>query len=122
MKNYYIPSIWVIRKANIFLFWNLIKLNFPKIKNGDTIRVGLKIKEGEKERTQYYEGVTISKKNFGINKTITLRRVVQGIGLERIFLINSPRIVFLEIKKSAKVRRSKLYYLRNLSGKATRLK
>jgi large subunit ribosomal protein L19 len=101
---------------------NYLKSDFPNVKVGDTIRLGLKIKEGEKERTQYYEGVTISKKNFGINKTITVRRVVQGVGLERLFIINSPRIVFLEIKKSAKVRRSKLYYLRNLSGKATRLK
>jgi large subunit ribosomal protein L19 len=99
-----------------------LKSDFPNVKVGDTIRLGLKIKEGEKERTQYYEGVTISKKNFGVNKTITVRRVVQGVGLERLFIINSPRIVFLEIKKSAKVRRSKLYYLRNLSGKATRLK
>lgn len=101
---------------------NYLKSDFPNVKVGDTIRLGLKIKEGEKERTQYYEGVTISKKNFGINKTITVRRVVQGVGLERLFIINSPRIVFLEIKKSAKVRRAKLYYLRNLSGKATRLK
>jgi large subunit ribosomal protein L19 len=101
---------------------NYLKSNFPKVEIGDTIRLGLKIKEGDKERIQYYEGVTISKKNFGINKTITVRRIMQGIGVERLFIINSPRIVSLEIKKSAKVRRAKLYYLRNLSGKATRLK
>jgi large subunit ribosomal protein L19 len=99
-----------------------LKSNIPNIKIGDTIRLGLKIKEGDKERIQYYEGVIISKKNFAINMTITVRRVIQGIGLERLFIINSPRIISIEIKKSAKIRRSKLYYLRNLSGKATRLK
>lgn len=99
-----------------------LKSNIPNIQIGDTIRIGLKIKEGEKERTQYYEGVTISKKNFGLSKTITVRRVIQGIGIERLFLINSPRIVSLEIKKSATVKRAKLYYLRKLAGKATRLK
>jgi large subunit ribosomal protein L19 len=96
--------------------------NIPNVEIGDTIKLGLKIKEGDKERTQYYEGVTISKKNFGLNKTITVRRVMQGIGVERLFIINSPRIVSIEIKKSAKVKRAKLYYLRNLAGKATRLK
>jgi large subunit ribosomal protein L19 len=99
-----------------------LKSDLPNIAVGDTIRLGLLIKEGDKERTQYYEGVTISKKNNGINKTITVRRVMQGIGIERLFLIHSPRIVSLEIKKSAKVKRAKLYYLRNLAGKATRLK
>ena len=99
-----------------------LKKDIPNIEVGDTIRLGLRIKEGNKERTQYYEGVTISKKNSGVNKTITVRRVMQGIGIERLFLIHSPRIVSIEIKKSAKVKRAKLYYLRNLSGKATRLK
>jgi large subunit ribosomal protein L19 len=99
-----------------------LNLSIPNIKIGDTIRLGLRIKEGDKERIQYYEGVIIAKKNVGLNKTITVRKVLQGIGIERIFLINSPRIISLEIKKSAKVNRSKLYYLRNLVGKATRLK
>jgi len=99
-----------------------LKSDLPNIEVGDTIRLGLRIKEGDKERIQYYEGLTIAKKNFGINKTITVRRVMQGIGLERIFLINSPRIVSLEIKKSAKIKRAKLYYLRSLAGKAARLK
>jgi large subunit ribosomal protein L19 len=99
-----------------------LNMNLPNIQIGDTIRLGLRIIEGDKERTQYYEGVTISKKNIGLNKTITVRKVMQGIGIERLFLINSPRIVSLEIKKSAKVNRAKLYYLRNLVGKSTRLK
>jgi large subunit ribosomal protein L19 len=99
-----------------------LKTDLPNVQVGDTVRLGLKIKEGNKERTQYYEGVTIAKKNHGINKTITVRRIMQGIGIERLFLIHSPKIVSIEIKKSAKVKRAKLYYLRNLSGKATRLK
>lgn len=96
--------------------------NNTSVEIGDLLRIGYQIPDGDKERTQYYEGVTISKKNSSVNKTITVRRVMQGIGIERLFLINSPRIVSIEIKKSAKVKRAKLYYLRNLSGKATRLK
>nr|ABV70131.1 50S ribosomal protein L19 [Heterosigma akashiwo]BBA18336.1 50S ribosomal protein L1 [Heterosigma akashiwo]BBA18475.1 50S ribosomal protein L1 [Heterosigma akashiwo]BBA18752.1 50S ribosomal protein L1 [Heterosigma akashiwo] len=99
-----------------------LKTDIPNLEVGDTVRLGLLIKEGNKERTQYYEGVTISKKNSGINKTITVRRIMQGIGIERLFLIHSPKIASIEIKKSANVKRSKLYYLRNRSGKATRLK
>lgn len=94
----------------------------PTINIGDTIKLGLIIKEGDKQRTQYYEGVTISKKNTGLNKTITVRKIMQGIGIERVFLLHSPSIVSLEVKKSAKIRRAKLYYLRKLQGKATRLK
>lgn len=89
---------------------------------GDTVRVGIQIVEGNKERTQYYEGIVISKKNGGINKTITVRRISQGIGIERVFLIHSPRVVSIEKKKSSKVRRAKLYFLRDLKGKKTKLK
>jgi len=89
---------------------------------GDSIKIGLLIKEGNKERTQYYEGIIIAQKNSSINKTIIVRRVLQGIGMERIFLIHSPKIVSFKLTKHAGVRRSKLYYLRNLSGKASRLK
>lgn len=84
--------------------------------------MGVLIKEGEKERTQFYEGVIIAKKNSGINKTITVRKVLQGIGVERIFPINSPKLSSIEVLRRSKVRRAKLYYLRHLSGKATRLK
>lgn len=99
-----------------------LKLDIPNVRIGDTVRLGVQIKEGQKTRTQAYEGVIISKKNTGLAKTITVRRVMQGIGIERCFLLNSPKISSIEIKRSSKVRRSKLYYLRQLSGKATRLK
>ena len=99
-----------------------LKENVPNIRVGDTVKLGVEIREGKKTRTQAYEGVVISMKNCGINKTITVRRVMQGIGIERCFLIHSPKIKSIEIKRSSKVRRSKLYYLRELSGKATRLK
>lgn len=99
-----------------------LKKTFPRLLVGDNVKLGVLIKEGNKERTQYYEGIIIAQKNSRINKTITVRRVFQGIGIERIFLIHSPKLVSLEVTKSSRVRRSKLYYLRNLSGKASRLK
>jgi large subunit ribosomal protein L19 len=99
-----------------------LKVDIPNIRIGDTVKLGIEIKEGEKTRVQAYEGVVISKKGSGINVTITVRRVMQGIGIERCFLIHSPKVRSIEIKRSSKVRRAKLYYLRNLSGKATRLK
>lgn len=101
---------------------DFIKADLPRFEVGDTVKLSIEIKEGAKERLQYYEGVIISIKNSGISKTITVRRVLQNIGVERVFLINSPKIKAIEIKRSSKVRRAKLYYLRNLSGKATRLK
>jgi large subunit ribosomal protein L19 len=99
-----------------------LKEDLPNVRVGDTVRLGVEIREGKKTRIQAYEGVIISQKNSGINKTITVRRVMQGIGVERCFLLHSPKIKTIEIKRSSKVRRSKLYYLRELSGKATRLK
>ncbi len=99
-----------------------LKTNFPKIQIGDSIKVGVKIIEGNKERIQFYEGTIIAIKNSSINTTITVRKVLQGIGVERIFLIHSPKIASITILKSAKVRRAKLYYLRNRRGKASRLK
>ncbi len=98
------------------------KETLPTLFVGDNVKLGVLIKEGNKERTQYYEGIIIAQKNTNLNKTITVRRVLQGIGIERIFLINSPKLLSLEVTKSSRVRRSKLYYLRNLSGKASRLK
>lgn len=98
------------------------KMDLPTISVGDVVRLGVEIKEGEKVRVQAYEGVIISQKNVGVNKTITVRRIMQGIGIERTFLIHSPKIKTIEVKRSSKVRRSKLYYLRGLTGKATRLK
>ena len=99
-----------------------LKETLPKLFVGDNVKLGVLIREGNKERTQYYEGIIIAQKNSAINKTITVRRVLQGIGIERIFLIHSPKLVSIEVIKSSRVRRSKLYYLRNLSGKASRLK
>lgn len=94
----------------------------PIIHIGDTIRVGVKIREGGKERIQPYEGTVIAKRNGGINQTITVRRVFQGVGVERVFLIHSPRIASIKIVRRGKVRRAKLYYLRDRVGKATRIK
>lgn len=92
------------------------------IEIGDIIRIAYLIPEGEKERTQYYEGVVIAKKNRNLGKSFIIRRNVQGIGIEQIFLLNSPKIVSIVKKQASKVRRSKLYFLRNLRGKSTRLK
>jgi len=99
-----------------------LKTDRPKVSVGDTVKLGLLIKEGNKERTQFFEGIILAQKNTSINKSITVRRVLQGIGTERFFLIHSPKILSLEVSKSSRVRRSKLYYLRKLSGKASRLK
>ena len=101
---------------------NYLKSNLPNFFIGDTVKLGLKIQEGEKTRIQNYEGVIISKKNIGLNKIITVRRIFQSVGIERCFLIHSPKIQSVEIIRSSKVRPSKLYYLRNLYGKSTRLK
>ncbi len=94
----------------------------PEIYVGDTVRVGVRIKEGAKERVQPYEGTVIAMRNGGINETITVRRVFQGVGVERVFLIHSPRIATIQVMRRGKVRRAKLYYLRDRVGKATRVK
>jgi len=99
-----------------------LKTNLPILKIGDNLKVGVKIIEGNKERVQFYEGTLIAKKNSSINTTITVRKIFQGIGIERIFLLHSPKVDSITVLRSAKVRRSKLYYLRNLKGKASRLR
>lgn len=93
-----------------------------KIEVGDIIRIGYLIPEGEKERVQSYEGLIIGIQNKGIGKSFTLRRAVQGVGIEQVFVANSPKIISIIKKQSSKVRRAKLYFLRYLSGKSTRLK
>nr|YP_009296112.1 ribosomal protein L19 [Schizymenia dubyi]AOM65047.1 ribosomal protein L19 [Schizymenia dubyi] len=98
------------------------KSNIPDIRVGDSIQIGVLIQEGNKERVQISEGVVISKNKAKLNTTITVRKVLQNIGIEKVYLIHSPRIKHITIKKHAKVRRAKLYYLRERSGKATRLK
>ncbi|WP_432205684.1 50S ribosomal protein L19 [Synechocystis sp. PCC 7509] len=99
-----------------------LKSNLPDIYVGDTVRVGVVIQEGGKERTQPYEGVVIAMRNGGINETITVRKIFQGIGVERVFLLHSPRIESIKVLRRGKVRRAKLYYLRDRVGKATRIK
>ena len=99
-----------------------LKTDLPPLRIGDNVKIGVKIIEGNKERVQFYEGTIIAKKNSSVNLTITVRKTLQGIGIERVFLIHSPKIASLQVLRSSKVRRSKLYYLRNLKGKATRLK
>lgn len=94
----------------------------PKFKSGDTIAVHYRVKEGGKERIQIFEGVVIRISGAGMGKSFTVRKVSQGIGVERIIPMNSPLIAKIEVKRIGKVRRSKLYYLRNLSGKAARIK
>ncbi|MGQ4646146.1 50S ribosomal protein L19 [Lyngbya aestuarii] len=99
-----------------------LKSDLPTIYVGDTVRVGVRIREGGKERIQPYEGTVIAMRNGSINETITVRRVFQGIGVERVFLVHSPRIAEIKIVRRGKVRRAKLYYLRDRVGKATRVK
>lgn len=99
-----------------------LKKDLPVLKIGDNVKIGVKIIEGNKERVQFYEGTILAKKNSSINTTITVRKILQGIGIERIFLIHSPKLDSITILRSSKVRRSKLYYLRALKGKASRLK
>ena len=101
---------------------SFLKKNLPVLQIGDNIKIGVKIIEGNKERVQFYEGTILAKKNSSVNTTITVRKILQGIGIERIFLIHSPKIDSITILRSSKVRRSKLYYLRDLKGKAGRLK
>ncbi len=94
----------------------------PEMNPGDTVRVFVKIVEGNKERIQAYEGTIIAEHGSGINKTITVRKVFQGVGVERVFLVYSPRIEKITVQRRGDVKRAKLYYLRERSGKATRIK
>ena len=99
-----------------------LKKQLPEIYVGDTVKVGVKITEGNKERVQPYEGVVISKRHGGLNQTITVRRIFQGIGVERVFMLHSPQVASLKVERRGKVRRAKLFYLRDRVGKATRVK
>ncbi len=98
------------------------KKKVPEIYVGDTVRVGVRINEGNKERVQPYEGVIIAKRHGGVNQTITVRRIFQGIGVERVFMVHSPQVASIKVERRGKVRRSKLFYLRDRVGKATRVK
>jgi large subunit ribosomal protein L19 len=93
----------------------------PEFSPGDTLRVSVKVIEGERERVQAFEGVCIGRKNAGVNSNFTLRKISYGEGVERIFPLYSPRITAIEVVRRGKVRRAKLYYLRGLTGKAARI-
>jgi large subunit ribosomal protein L19 len=99
-----------------------LKDELPEIYVGDTVKVGVRIREGNKERVQPYEGVVIAKRHGGLNETITVRRIFQGIGVERVFMLHSPQVASVKVERRGKVRRAKLFYLRDRVGKATRVK
>ena len=113
--------IRTIEKEEIEKVGQEFNKEIPTIYVGDTVRVGVRIREGGKERIQPYEGTVIAMRNGGINETITVRKVFQGVGVERVFLLHSPRIASINIVRRGKVRRAKLYYLRDRVGKATRV-
>jgi large subunit ribosomal protein L19 len=99
-----------------------LKGDLPEIYVGDTVKVGVRIREGNKERVQPYEGVVIAKRHGGLNETITVRRIFQGVGVERVFMLHSPQVASVKVERRGKVRRAKLFYLRDRVGKATRVK
>jgi len=96
--------------------------DIPEFRPGDTIRVHVKIKEGDKERLQAFEGTVIAQKNTGLGRTITVRKISFGQGVERIFPLHAPVIDHIDVVRTGRVRRAKLYYLRGLKGKAARLR
>ncbi|KQN34398.1 50S ribosomal protein L19 [Pedobacter sp. Leaf41] len=100
----------------------IAKKDFPAFKSGDTVSVHYKIREGNKERIQIYQGVVIQRNSAGANETFTVRKISNSIGVERIFPVNSPNIEKIEVNSYGKVRRAKLFYLRALTGKAARIK
>lgn len=98
-----------------------LKTDLPTFRAGDTIALDVKVKEGDKERIQRFEGIVIKKRGSGINATFTVRKISSGIGVERVFLMNSPSIASLKVIKQGKVRRARLYYLRGRKGKSARV-
>ena len=97
-----------------------IKENAPEFRIGDTVKVHVKIKEGNSERIQVFEGIVIKRQNAGLNETFTVRKISYGVGVERTFPVHSPKIEKVEVVREAKVRRAKLYYLRDRVGKAAK--
>jgi large subunit ribosomal protein L19 len=113
------PAVEIINELSA----PFIRSDIPAFGPGDTVKVGVKVVEGSKERIQIFEGVVMRRRNGGINENFTVRRIAtHGIGVERTFLLNSPRIDKVEVVRRGKVRRAQLYYLRGLSGKAARIK
>jgi len=99
-----------------------IRADIPPFRPGDTLRVNVRVKEGEKERLQAFEGVCIARRGSGVSETFTVRKVSNGVGVERIFPVHSPMIGDIAVVRRGQVRRAKLYYLRELTGKATRIR
>ena len=99
-----------------------IRTDIPPFRPGDTLKVNVRVKEGEKERLQAFEGVCIARRGSGVSETFTVRKVSNGVGVERIFPVHSPMIGDITVVRRGQVRRAKLYYLRELSGKATRIR
>ena len=99
-----------------------VRSDFPAFKSGDRVRIHVKVIEGDKERIQPFEGDVISIRGGGVNKTFTVRKISSGVGVERIFSFSSPKITKIDLVREGKVRRAKLFYLRELSGKAARIK
>ena len=99
-----------------------LKENAPEVKIGQTVKVHVKIREGERERIQVFEGTVIARNNSGISETFTVRRVSYGVGVERVFPLHSPNVAKVEVVRNGKIRRAKLYYLRDRVGKAAKLK
>ena len=100
---------------------DLLKKDIPDFSPGDTISMDIRVVEGEKERVQRYQGVVIARKHGGIKETVTVRKISNGIGVERIFPLHSPMIASIKVIRRGKVRRAKLHYLRSLTGKAARI-
>ncbi|MBA3655984.1 MAG: 50S ribosomal protein L19 [Gemmatimonadaceae bacterium] len=99
-----------------------LRSDIPAFRAGDTLRVNVRVKEGEKERVQAFEGVCIARRGSGVSETFTVRKISSGIGVERIFPVHSPMLAGVIVARRGRVRRAKLYYLRHLTGKATRIK
>ena len=99
-----------------------LRNDIPEFRPGDTVRVHTKVIEGKTERIQVFEGIVIARKNSGVRESFKVRRISYGVGVERTFLVHSPRLTKIEVKRSGAVRRAKLFYLRGLSGKAARIK
>ena len=99
-----------------------MRQDIPEFRAGDTLRVHVRIREGEKERVQIFEGTCIARHNDGLRSSFTVRKISYGVGVERVFALHSPRLQSIEVKLRGRVRRSKLYYLRDRSGKAARIR
>ena len=120
--NVYMRKDWIVMDLVKVLSDSYMKPELPEMNVGDTVRVLVRVKEGNRERTQAFEGTIIAKKHGGINETITVRRISYGVGCEKVFPVHSPSIVSVATVRKGKVRRAKLYYLRDRVGKSAKVK